>query len=127
MKTLILFLTFLAPTTFSAPTPNLATITKALGEGDVATMSTYFDAQIELTLIDKQVVLSKAKAADALRDFFGKNKPKSFTQVHQGSSKGSTSHYTIGDLATASGNYRAYLYYKTTGGSIVIQEIRIEK
>ena len=47
--------------------------------------------------------------------------------VHQGTSKGNASHYTIGDMQTASGNYRVYLYYKSAGDKVLIQEMRIEK
>jgi hypothetical protein len=68
-----------------------------------------------------------AQATKTLGDFFAKNKPRSFNAVHQGTSKGSASHYTIGDLGSASGTYRVYLYYKSVGDKAVIQEIRIEK
>lgn len=134
MKILILILSMMA--TFSEMTlaknvegieDNLSVIQKALSEGDASTLSNYFDATLEITLIDKQDVLDKTKATETLRNFFTKNKPRSYNAVHQGSSKGSASHYTIGDMQTSGGNFRVYIYYKSNGNNVLIQEIRIEK
>jgi hypothetical protein len=106
---------------------NLSVIQKALAEGDANTLSNYFDATLEITLLDKQDVLDKTKATETLRNFFAKNKPRAYNAVHQGSSKGSSSHYTIGDMQTSGGNFRVYIYYKSSGNNVLIQEIRIEK
>ena len=125
MKTLILIISMIAPLSFQ--TPNLAAVTKALSEGDAAALGTYLDTNVEMTLLDKQNVYDKTQATAALKDFFSRNKPRSFNPVHQGTSRGNTSHYTIGDMNTASGNYRVYLYYKSNGGGVLIQEMRIEK
>ena len=107
--------------------PNLTGISKAISEGDYATLGTYFDQNVELTVLDKQDQYDKAQATQALKDFFSKNQPKSFSPVHQGNAKGGTSHYTIGDLTASTGNFRVYLYYKTVGDKFIIQEMRIEK
>lgn len=134
MKTLILILSMFAP--FSQATAlknisgvddNLSVIQKALSEGDASTLSNYFDATLEITVLDKQDVLDKTKATETLKNFFAKNKPRAYNSVHQGSSKGSASHYTIGDMQTSGGNFRVYIYYKSNGSNILIQEIRIEK
>ena len=125
MKTLVVLFSLFMIT--SIEVPNIAPITKALSEGDAATLSNYLDNSVEITVLTAQNVYDKAQATKALGDFFAKNKPRSFNAVHQGSSKGSSSHYTIGDLASASGTYRVYLYYKSVGEKPVIQEIRIEK
>ena len=125
MKTLVVLFSLFMATSMSQP--NIAPITKALSEGDAATLSNYLDNSVEITVLTAQNVYDKAQATKALGDFFAKSKPRSFNAVHQGSSKGSSSHYTIGDLASASGTYRVYLYYKSVGEKPVIQEIRIEK
>lgn len=109
-------------------TPNISIITKAIGDGDAATLGNYFDSSVELTILKEQDVLDKTKATDAVKNFFMKNKPRAYNMVHQGTSKGSVSHYIIGDMQTASGTYRVYLYYKSAGGDrVLIQEMRIEK
>ena len=125
MKTLIVIFSLLMPVSFDQP--NIAAVTKALSEGDAATLSNYLDNTVELTILASQNVYNKTQATTVLTDFFGKNKPRSFNAVHQGSSKGSSSHYTIGDMASATGTYRVYLYYKSVGEKPIIQEIRIEK
>lgn len=127
MKTLLLVLAFVGGNYFNTIDPNITFLNKALSEGDATTVGTYFDNTIELTLLDKQTMLKKDGAIAALKDFFANNKPRSFNAVHQGSSKGSASHYTIGDLTTAGGNYRVYVYYKSVDDKVVIQEMRIEK
>ncbi len=125
MKTLIILFAFLLPV--STVTPNLTPVTKALSEGDASTLSNYLDNSVDLTLLDKQTVVDKATATSNLREFFAKNKPKSFNTVHQGTSKGADSHYTIGELNVSNGNFRVYLYYTNMGEKPVIKEIRIEK
>ncbi len=125
MKTLIVIFSLLMPLSFDQP--NIAAVTKALSEGDASTLSNYLDSSVELTILTTQNVYNKGQATTVLNDFFAKNKPRSFNAVHQGSSKGSSSHYTIGDLSSATGTYRVYLYYKSVGEKPVIQEIRIEK
>ena len=127
MKSLLLVLSFVGGNFFNRIDPNVTFLSKALSEGDATTVGTYFDNTIELTLLDKQTMLKKDAAVVALKEFFSNNKPRSFNAVHQGSSKGSASHYTIGDLTTAAGNYRVYVYYKSVDDKIVIQEMRIEK
>ena len=125
MKTLIVLFSILMPSLLAQP--NIAPVTKALSEGDATTLSSYLDTSVELTVLDAQNVYDKTQATNVLRDFFAKNKPRSFNAVHQGSSKGSASHYTIGDMTAATGTYRVYLYYKSVGDKPIIQEIRIEK
>ncbi len=129
MKTLIFVLSFVFPFSMSNNlTPNISIITKAIGDGDAATLGSYFDSTLELTILDKQDVLDKIKATEAVKNFFMKNKPRAYNMVHQGTSKGTASHYTIGDMQTANGTFRVYLYYKSVGSDrALIQEMRIEK
>ncbi len=128
MKTLILILSFVVPISVSSQlTENISIITKALSDGDATTLGNYFDSSVELTILDAQDVMDKAKATETVKSFFLKNKPRAYNMVHQGTSKGNSSHYTIGDMQTSSGNYRVYLYYKSAGDKVLIQEMRIEK
>ena len=52
---------------------NISIITKAIGDGDAATLGNYFDASVELTILDKQDVLDKTQATEAVKSFFSKN------------------------------------------------------
>ncbi len=125
----LLFVLFLAPTLafFDVDELNLDAITKAISKGDAEALGQYFDSNIEIAVIDKEATYSKADAIKVVKDFFSKNKPASFKQVHQGSSKGKDSQYCIGNLSANTGTFRVYIYMKVTGGQYVIQELRFDK
>lgn len=107
--------------------PGLDAISVALNTGDVETLSKYFADNVEISIQDKEQVYPKTKAGDVLRGFFDANKPKSFTQVHKGTSRESSDQYCIGNLSASTGSYRVYLYLKVSGANINIQEIRLDK
>lgn len=111
-------------TTFNA---SLADITRAISTGDADALSQYFDQTVEVAVLDQEDVYDKAQAVSIVKDFFAKNQPKGFSQVHQGTSKGADSQYCIGNMTTATGTYRVYIYMKVTGGKYLIQELRFDK
>jgi hypothetical protein len=127
MKTLLILMSLWTIQPVNPNLPDITPVTRAISNGDVATLATFLDANLELTLLGSQDFYDKAKATQLLSDFFSKNKPKSFSTVHQGSSKGNGSHYTTGDLATSSGTFRIYLYYNSDANKLIIKELRIEK
>ena len=106
---------------------NLDAITKAISSGNADALGQYFDANVEVAVMDKEETYSKTDAVKVVKDFFTKNKPASFKQVHQGASKGQDSQYCIGNLAASTGTFRVYIYMKVTGGKYVIQELRFDK
>lgn len=106
---------------------NLDAITKAISSGNADALSPYFDATVEVAVMDKEETYPKAEAVKVVKEFFAKNKPTSFKQVHQGASKGQDSQYCIGNMAATSGTFRVYIYMKVTGGKYVIQELRFDK
>jgi hypothetical protein len=128
MKNLIFFLLFAPVIAFAHQgNPGLEVISNALNAGDVTTLSKYFADNVEISIMNKEQVYPKAKAADVVRSFFDSNKPKSFSQVHKGTSRGNNDQYCIGNLVATSGNFRVYLYLKVSGNNLVIQEMRLDK
>ena len=125
----MLFLLLFAPFAMMANqgNPSLEAIAKALNAGDVDGLSKYFADNVEISILDNEQQVSKAKATDTLRSFFNTSKPKSFSQVHQGTSRENSDQYCIGNLASSTGNYRVYLYLKVTGTNLTIKEIRFDK
>lgn len=125
----LLFLLFFAPLTLVAGqgNPSLDAITKALNTGDVSTLSQYFADNVEVSILDNEQLYSKAKATEVVRGFFDSCKPRSFSQVHQGTSRENSDQYCIGNLSASSGAYRVYIYLKMNGSSATIQEIRFDK
>lgn len=106
---------------------NLDAITKAISSGNADALGQYFDVNVEIAVMDKEETYAKAEAIKVMKDFFAKNKPASFKQVHQGASKGQDSQYCIGNMTASSGTYRVYIYMKMSGGKEVIQELRFDK
>ena len=102
-------------------------ITKAIGKGDIETLSKYFDESVEICILDLEDMLDKSEAKTAVQSFFKDHHPKSFEVMHDGTSKGQDSKYFIGDLITADAMFRVYVYMKSTSDSYLIQEIRFEK
>jgi hypothetical protein len=107
--------------------PGLEAISAALSAGDVDALSKYFADNVEISIQDKEQTYPKAKAAEVLKSFFESNKPKSFAQVHKGTSRENSDQYCIGNLSASAGNYRVYLYLKVSGTGIQIKEMRFDK
>jgi hypothetical protein len=108
---------------------NMSTISRAISAGDVNTLEKFFDETVEIAILGDEDIFERAKATDLLKTFFSKNQPKTFSQVHQGSSKGSDSIYCIGNLATNTGLFRVYIYLhiQDDNGKYLIQELRFDK
>ncbi|MDX1941396.1 MAG: DUF4783 domain-containing protein [Saprospiraceae bacterium] len=106
---------------------SLADITRAISSGDADALGQYFDQTVEVAVLDQEDVYDKAQAVTVVKQFFAKSQPKGFSQVHQGTSKGADSQYCIGNMTTASGTYRVYVYMKVSGNNFLIQELRFDK
>ncbi len=117
----LMFLILLIPCL--AATQSLDSISKALSKGDVESLSTYFDDNVE---IDDDFY-DKKEATQVVKKFFSKHPPKSFSLIHQGTSKGENSKYFIGNLNTGSSTFRVYIYIKSSGSKDRIQELRFDK
>lgn len=125
MKTLLFVMLFSSLTTTNDF--SLASISRAMNTGDADALGQYFDSSIELSVLDNEDIYNKAEAIQIVKNFFNQHKPKSFSQLHHGSSPASDSQYCIGNLVTSNGTYRVYIYMKMGGGKTVIQEIRFDK
>jgi hypothetical protein len=132
MKTL-LFLLFasispLFPTTVSAQAAvALEDVCRAIGNGNVRELAAVMDTEVELNILSKEDLYSKAEAVAALKAFFGEVNPSSFGKVHQGASKSADAEYCIGTLATAKGPFTVYVYVAKRANGVVLQELRFEK
>lgn len=125
----MLFLLLFAPLTVMAGqgNPSLEAIAKALNAGDADALSKYLADNVEISILDNEQVVPRAKAVETLRSFFNSSKPRSFSQVHQGTSRENSDQYCIGNLTAANGSYRVYIYLKVSGQNVSIQEIRFDK
>ena len=104
---------------------NFTSIGNALKGGNSSELAKYFDSSVEVTIINTEAVYSKSQAEMVVKNFFSSNRPSAYKMVHNGDSGGAK--YQIGELSTSSGTYRTYVYAKEKSGTMMIQEIRIEK
>ncbi len=123
----LLFVLLIAPSIAMVTPDNLSNISKAISNGDANTLAQYFDDKVEVSILDDDNLFDKAQAKKALANFFAKNKPQSYTQVHDGTSKGAGSKYTIGNLKASGKVFRVYVYMKVSGNTYTIQEISISE
>ncbi len=132
MKKLLFYLLFALPvaafsTTANDQNPGIDAIKSALAAGDVDGLSRYFGESVEVSIMENEQIYTKTKAIEAVKSFFSQNKPKGFSQMHAGASKGNDDQYCIGNLTTGGATYRVYLYLKMGGSQPMIQEIRFDK
>jgi ribosome biogenesis GTPase A len=100
-------------------------ISQAFKAGNAKDLSKFFSNNIELKILNKEDVFSKTQAEIIVKDFFSKNPVKSYTAVHNGTSKAGAQ-YTIGQLVTVNGTFRTYYFLKKYGDNLMIQELRFE-
>ena len=125
MKNLLIALCFALP--MLSFTVDQSAITVAISKGDIETLSKYFDETVEICILDLEDLMDKDEAKAEIQSFFNDHQPKSFTLVHDGTSKGQDSRYFIGDLKTSGDVFRVYVYLMSTKDDYLIQEIRFEK
>lgn len=97
----------------------------SLKTGNAARLSEYFNQNIELFILDKDDVYSRAQAQQIVSNFFSQNKASSFSIIHQSGKEGTK--YAIGKLTTDNGVYRVSFLMKNDRGNPVIHQLRIEK
>ena len=126
MKKSILFALILAPT-LTLFNLNLSEISRAINKGDATALGKHFAAEVEISFFDEGGEYSKVAGIKAVKSFFVKQKPLSFVQVHQGKSKGSDAHYSIGNMETKDATFRVYIYLEKKAGTFKIKELRFDK
>lgn len=106
----------------------LESVTRALGAGDAESAAKHFDLTVEVVLPGGvEDILTRDAAARELAQFFERHPPKSFAQVHGGTSAGRDGAYVIGTLTTRrGGSFRVYVYASGASG-VAVQELRIEE
>ncbi|MFQ5335941.1 MAG: DUF4783 domain-containing protein [Flavobacteriales bacterium] len=100
-------------------------IISAMKTGNAKALATHFKTTIDLTVLNKESVSSKAQAEQILKDFFAKHPPKSFKIVHQGTSKLGIQ-YRIGTLETTNGSFRVTINSRSKNGKELIEQFRID-
>ncbi len=109
----------------SARTEIPEAIINAISTGNAATLAVYFNASLEVAILDKEDFYSKQQAELIMKDFFTRNTPASFSILHKGGKEGSQ--YAIGKLVTSGGTYRVTILVKMKENKPLIHQLRFEK
>lgn len=102
-------------------------VAAAIRNGNSRELARYFDNQVQIGILARQATYSKTQGEMVMRDFFTKYKVKSFDLVHRGSTASRGADFAIGNLVTATQNFRVYFLIKQEGGQHLLQEINFEK
>lgn len=96
--------------------------------GDSKLLSTYFNQNVELMVLDNENVYSKAQAEQIVSNFFSNFTPvkeNAFQIIHNSGKEGARS--VIGTLKTTKGSFRIYFLLKKDGSKEYIHQLRIDK
>lgn len=125
MKNLIII--FLLAITGQAFSQGEAGFFTALKNGDVTTMESYLEDNIDFCLFEDQQILNKKVALTKLKNFLSNHKVISVEVMHKGMSKDKTSQYKVAKITTSKETFRVFVYAKVEIGSKTVKEIRIDK
>jgi len=97
----------------------------SLKSGNAKVLSSYFNQNVELVILENDNIFSKAQAEQIVNSFFTKYQPERFNILHQSGKEGAQ--YVIGNLITKQDTFRVYFLLKKTTGKDIIHQLRIEK
>ncbi len=100
-------------------------IKKAFSTGDSERLSAYFDLNVEILLVDRGDVYSKAQAELIMKKFFANNSPKSFTVESE--SEDESSNYAIAQLKTKRNDFRVFIAYREKSRKIIVNQMVISE
>lgn len=101
-------------------------IASCIRSGNARALSAYFGNSVDLTVLGKEEMYSKAQAEQVLRNFFLKYPPRSFTLKHHQPSP-AASQYGIGSYVSRNNHtFRIYFLVRKIGNQSFIQQLSIE-
>nr|WP_319272228.1 DUF4783 domain-containing protein [uncultured Draconibacterium sp.] len=99
-----------------------------LETGNAKVLSSYFNQNVELVVLDNDNVYSKAQAQQIVANFFSKFPPveeNAFSVIHDSGKE--NAQYVIGKLKTEKGEFRVYFLLKQNSEKKYIHQLRIEQ
>lgn len=103
-------------------------ILTALKTGNAKLLSTYFNKNVDLVVMENDNVYSKAQAQQIVSNFFNSFNPareQAFSVIHDGGK--TDSKYVIGKYKSSKGEFRVYFLLKKNSNKEYIHQLRIEK
>ena len=96
----------------------------AIKAGNAHELAKMLHSSVDLNIPGNEGVYSKAQTELILKEFFSKNNPTGYKTLHKGSSKDGAL-YSIGNLTTETGKFRAYFYMKKKDDEYFIHEFSL--
>ena len=100
-------------------------IAKYISLGDAASLSQWFDKNLEVTIISSSRNCSKTQARQILRTFFDSYTPRSFMITHRVSE--GKKKYLLGNLNAGGEIFLVTIYTSLSGDSYKIQQLVITR
>jgi len=100
-------------------------IVLSLKSGNARVLSSYFNQNVQLVILENDNVYSKAQAEQIVGNFFTRFQPERFSVIHLGGKEGAQ--YVIGNLTCKQDTFRVSFLLKKSEGKDIIHQLRIEK
>lgn len=127
MKLLFIQLLLLPSLLLAGSIESLSDISRALGAGDVATLSKFLDTEVELSVLGEDDFFTSAEATAQLKNFFKKNPATKFSQIHNGESSSTKAEYCIGNLQAGGKTFRVVIYLAKVNGELKIKKMSFDQ
>ncbi|MGI4750073.1 MAG: DUF4783 domain-containing protein [Janthinobacterium lividum] len=125
MKNSVVLLLFLASFSTSFLPDQINKIATLLQQGQAHELGKISSANMELSILGDEKVVSKAQVETMLDAFFTTNKPVSVKVIHRMDTNPNLL-YAVAQLRTATSNFRVSYSLKNTNGNQELTELRIE-
>lgn len=96
----------------------------ALNKGNAEDVGVFFASSVDISVPGTEATLSSAEAVRVLSAFFHQNTVKGYNRAHLKAPQDGRAAYSLGDLYTANGTFRIYLYFNDQKK---ISELRLQK
>ena len=127
LKTPILFILFFLLPSWSIKSQSdfPDELKKAFNTGNSEQLAGYFGENIELMLLDKGDVYSKAQAQLIISNFFNTHIPQSF--IIESESSDENTYYAVALLETPKNNFRIFIAYRGSKKKLIINQLVISE
>ena len=99
----------------------------ALKNGDIVTLESYLEDNIDFCLFEDQQIMPKKAAMAKLKTFLNSQKILNVEGMHKGVSKDKSSQYKVAKMTTSKDTFRVFVFASGEVGAKTVKEIRIDK
>lgn len=124
IKHILFVLLFALPMLANATEQSVKQICSGFTAGDVKSIETLFDSQVEISILGESVVCGKEYALERIADFVSNNPSSTCKVSHHG--KRESSSFCIISIASAGKSYRLYALFRKVSNNQLIQQFRID-